>query len=292
MTWLQVHLTTGRHEAPVIERLLEELGALSVTLEDAGDEPLLEPGPGDHPVWAETVVTGLFEPGTDPEAVRQGVLSAASGQSIHRLETEVLEDRAWERAWMDDFRPMSFGGRLWICPSGFPPPEPGVATVYLDPGLAFGTGTHPTTRLCLEWLTGAGIAGKSVIDLGCGSGILAIAALKLGAASAIAIDHDPQALQATGENAEKNGVLDRLTIIGAEGPDRASVDIVVANILASTLIELEPLIRQWVRPGGRAALSGVLEEQGSAVEEAFSTDFKMTRRRRDGEWLLLSGQRR
>ena len=292
MAWLQVHLTTGKVEAPQIEGLLEALGALSVTLADAADEPLLEPRPGDHPVWAETVVTGLFEAGTDPEGLRRAILSAASERSIHRLETEVLEDRAWERAWMDDFHPMGFGGRLWVCPSGSSAPDPEAATVYLDPGLAFGTGTHPTTRLCLEWLAESDLKGKHLLDLGCGSGILAIAALKLGAATATAIDHDPQALQATSENAEKNGVLDRLTITGSAGPQQAPADILVANILAGTLIDLEPRIRQWVRPGGWMALSGVLEEQGNAVEQTYSTHFMMKRPRRDGEWLLLSGQRR
>lgn len=292
MAWLQIHLTTSSAEAEGLERLLEHLGALSITLRDAGDEPLLEPGPGEQPVWSQTVVTGLFEASTDPEALRAAILAAAGEGRPLRFRAEQLADRAWERAWMDGFRPMRFGDRLWICPRGQRPPDPKAVTVELDPGLAFGTGTHPTTRLCLEWLAGTDLAGREVIDLGCGSGVLAIAALKLGARRVTAVDHDPQALLATRENAEANGVLDRLAVAERIAGTQPPVDILLANILAATLVNLEPEMARCVKPGGRVALSGILRGQEGSVQDAFAPDFDRLASRADGEWLLLAGRRR
>ncbi len=290
--WLQVHITVNKDEAPFIELLLENLGALSITLGDAGDEPLLEPKPGDSPLWRATRVSGLFPVSRDPDQLEHTIrTSLTHGQRIE-LKMEQLADQPWERCWLDAFHPMRFGQRLWICPDGRLPDQPDAVVVELDPGLAFGTGTHATTALCLEWLDGAELDGKRVMDFGCGSGILAIAALRLGAHRAIAVDHDPQALQATRDNAEKNGVLEKLEIYGVEEIPDLMNDILVANILAAPLIELEPILSSRVRKGGEIVLSGILREQGDDVLEAYQQRFLMSSPMEREEWLLLHGRRR
>jgi ribosomal protein L11 methyltransferase len=212
---------------------------------------------------------------------------------------EAVADRAWEREWLKDFKPMRFGRRLWVCPGGQRPAagEAGIDTVLveLDPGLAFGTGTHATTALCLDWLDSGSdswLGGASVIDYGCGSGILAVAALKLGAVRAVAMDIDPQALIATRENAERNGVLEKVQVTGARDCGGATVDVLLANILAGPLIELAPQLAERVRPGGRIALSGLLLEQADAVTAAYRPWFDIgLTGARDG-WGVLTGCRR
>ncbi|MES9878249.1 MAG: 50S ribosomal protein L11 methyltransferase [Candidatus Sedimenticola sp. 4PFRAG1] len=289
MPWLQAHLITDKHSAPLIELLFEELGALSVTLGDAADEALLEPGPGESPLWQQTRVTGLFSGDTDSDTLRSAINQALNRDASRGLNLEILEDQAWERAWLDAFRPMQFGNRLWICPNGQPPGEPNAVVVELDPGLAFGTGTHPTTALCLRWLDSQPLQGSTVIDFGCGSGILAVAALCLGAAKAIAIDHDPQALEATRANAEKNGVQERLEIYSSsEAPD-VKADILLANILAGVLIELEPTLANHVKPAGGVALSGILAEQATDVNTAYSGNFQLNPPQQLDDWVLLEG---
>ncbi len=289
MPWLQAHLITDKHSAPLIELLFEELGALSITLGDAADEALLEPGPGESPLWQQTRVTGLFSGDTDSDTLRSAINQALNRDTSRGLNLEILEDQAWERAWLDAFRPMQFGNRLWICPNGQPPGEPNAVVVELDPGLAFGTGTHPTTALCLRWLDSQPLQGSTVIDFGCGSGILAVAALCLGAAKAIAIDHDPQALEATRANAEKNGVQERLEIYSSsEAPD-VKADILLANILAGVLIELEPILANHVKPAGRVALSGILAEQATDVNAAYSGNFQLNPPQQLDDWVLLEG---
>lgn len=291
MSWLQIHLITDKERAPLIELLFENIGALSVTLGDAADEALLEPAPGESPLWRQTRVSALFRGDSDADALRSAIAQTLGQDTGAELSMEVLEDQAWERAWLDAFRPMRFGRRLWVCPDGQQPPVDDAVIVALDPGLAFGTGTHPTTALCLQWLEGRELREREVIDFGCGSGILAVAALKLGAARAIAIDHDPQALEATQANAEKNGVAGRIGIhTGGYRPARPA-PLLVANILAGTLIELEPVLAGLVEPGGHIALSGILAEQADQVSACYRADFEMEPPRQLDDWILLEGRR-
>jgi ribosomal protein L11 methyltransferase len=292
MAWIQIHLTTDKQTAPLAELLLEGMDALSVTMEDAADEPMLEPAPGETPIWSRTRVTGLFPEESNPEGLCHQIQQQLASTSIFNLEAVRLADQVWERVWLDDFHPMQFGKRLWIAPDGQLPKDPKAITVQLDPGLAFGTGTHPTTALCLTWLDQAQIAGKAVIDFGCGSGILSIAALLLGANNVVAIDHDHQALQATADNAEKNQVQQGLTVLHSEQPLEAVADITLANILASTLIELEPLFARHTRSGGQIILSGILEEQTDSVITAFADDFEIQLPVIQDGWVLLHGLRR
>ncbi len=292
MSWIQAHLTTEKSNTPLIELLFESLGALSITLGDAEDDPQLEPKPGELPLWQQTRITGLFAGDTNADDLRSQIDQALKREASSGLQLEVLEDQVWERAWMDNFHPMKFGEHLWVCPNGELPDEADAVIIELDPGLAFGTGTHPTTSLCLQWLDQQALNGKTVIDFGCGSGILAIAALKLGADRVIALDHDPQALEATEDNARKNGVFERLTVARSIDPAQTSTDILLANILAGTLIELEPLLASLTRTGGKAALSGILAEQTESVSQAFNSDFNMLKPVQQQEWILLEGVRK
>ena len=293
MPWLQLVLNVDQAQASLTEAALEAAGALAVTLGDAGDDPQLEPPPGTMPLWQGVRVTALFDDDAASAARVQGLAAALAPQCLTPPQVESLADRAWERVWLDEFRPTRFGRRLWVCPQGQPAPDPEAIVVDLDPGLAFGTGHHPTTALCLEWLDGAELAGQNVLDYGCGSGILAIAALKLGAAWAIAVDHDPQAHQATGDNAAANGVADRLSVcLPAELPALASrlpVDLVVANILAGPLVELAPVLLGSLRPGGRLALSGVLTEQVPGVSAAYGGAVALDPVRVREDWALIAG---
>ena len=269
MSWLQAHVCTDLANAEQAEAALALAGAVSVTLADAADAPVLEPAPGQTPLWAQVRVTGLFDAAPGVDGLRSTLLSVLPSDGALRIEP--LEDQVWERTWLEHFHPMRFG-RLWVIPGGQSADlAVGDVTVELDPGLAFGTGTHPTTALCLDWLGSLDLAGLRVIDVGCGSGILAIAALRLGAAHAAAIDHDPQALLATRENAARNGVAGRLTVLGTDAPPPAAADVVVANILAGTLVALAPRITAMVRPGGLLALSGVLAEQVEDVASAYAS---------------------
>ena len=290
MPWIQTHLVVDKSRAPEIEALFESLGALSVTLGDAGDEPMLEPAPGETPLWQATRVSGLFPGETDTDGLRAAIAGALSRELGGALEIERLADRDWERAWLERFRPMRFGRRLWIRPGGQPIDDPHAVAVDLDPGLAFGTGTHPTTALCLEWLDGAELTGREVIDFGCGSGILAIAALRLGARHAVGLDHDPQALRASRDNARRNGVAERLTLHGADARP-APASLVLANILANVLIELQPRLCALVAPGGELVLSGILAEQAEQVMAAYRGGLQFSEpRERDG-WVLLHARR-
>jgi ribosomal protein L11 methyltransferase len=237
---------------------------------DAADQPVLEPAPGETPLWPHVRVTGLFDDAGGAAALQNHLRTALGPGLSNAVRIEPLADQVWERTWLDHFHPMRFGRRLWVVPGGQTRDlNAGDVAVELDPGLAFGTGTHPTTALCLEWLDGLDLAGRRVIDVGCGSGILAIAALKLGATHAVAIDHDPQALLATRENAARNGVAERLAVLGTDAPGPAPADVVVANILAGTLIALAPRIAAMVARGGRLALSGILADQAEGVLAAY-----------------------
>ncbi len=291
MPWLQAHLEVEKSRAPLVELLFEQLGALSITLEDARDEPMLEPPPGAMPLWRDTRVTGLFEGATDADHLRARIDAALNLENSRNLSLEILEDQAWERAWLDHFQPMRFGRKLWICPTGREIDQPDATIIHLDPGLAFGTGTHPTTALCLEWIDGTDLQDKSVIDFGCGSGILAIAALKRGARQAIAVDHDPQALVATRSNARRNGVSERLTTLAADEFHPQETDVVLANILANVLIDLSALIRSLVSPGGQLLLSGVLQDQADQVIQAYAPDIGFEPPAVLEGWVRLQGLR-
>lgn len=292
MPWLQLSLTAGNDLAPAIEGLFEDLGALSVTYGDAANQPLLEPVPGETRLWRHTRITALFDMSADPDILQAVIHNAIEQDAFRDLEFQPLEDRVWERTWLDDFRPMRFGRRLWVCPDGQRPDQPDAVIVDLDPGLAFGTGTHPSTALCLGWLDGVSLTGKRVLDYGCGSGILAIAAALLGAASVTAVDYDPQALEATRNNAAKNAVQDRIVTLTPEQTPSETFDLVLANILAGTLIELAPQLRPLVSAGGHLALSGILAEQAESVAAVYRDEFEMRAPVVEGEWMLLHGLRR
>ena len=269
MAWHQLSVVTDEQTAPELSDFFSELGAVSVTYSDAEDEPVYEPAIDQTQIWSNTRVTALFELDADPDIVQTLVINQFVGQPLLQWQVELIQDQAWERAWMEHFHPMQFAGKLWVCPSGQEVHESGQVCMTLDPGLAFGTGTHPTTALCLEWLAGHDLTGKVMIDYGCGSGILAVAALLLGAKHAHGVDIDPQALTATEYNAEKNKVLDRISYYLPEQFAIEHAEIVVANILAKPLIELVKPIAGLVKPGGKLILSGILNEQAESVAEAY-----------------------
>lgn len=283
--------TTGAQAEELGDALIEN-GAVSVTFQDTHDNPVFEPLPGETRLWGDTDVIGLFDAETEMSDVIAGLEQHPLLGSDFHHKIEQIEDKDWEREWMANFHPMRFGQRLWICPSWRDVPDPDAVNVMLDPGLAFGTGTHPTTALCLAWLDGLDLAGKTVIDFGCGSGILAIAALKLGAAQAIGIDIDPQAIQASRDNAERNGVSDRLSLyLPHQQPDNLSADVVVANILAGPLRELAPLISVLPKSGGHLGLSGVLASQADSVCEAYAETFALDPVAEKEEWCRITGIR-
>ncbi|RQM67317.1 50S ribosomal protein L11 methyltransferase [Aeromonas enteropelogenes] len=290
MPWIQIRINATAKTADKVSNMLLGRGAQAVTFMDAKDVPVYEPMPGETPLWGETEVMGLFDAETDPAptiAFFQQIFGEDVGYKV-----EQLEDKDWVREWMDHFHPMQFGERLWICPSWRDVPNPDAVNVMLDPGLAFGTGTHPTTALCLQWLDGLDLAGKTVVDFGCGSGILGIAALKLGAARVIGIDIDPQAIQASRDNAERNGVAGQIELyLPAEQPEGLLADVVVANILAGPLRELAPLIAGLGKPGSLMALSGVLESQAPELETIYGQWFEMDPTAVKEEWCRLSGRK-
>ena len=290
MAWLQIHIPSDAARTESLQDLLAELGANAVTCTDAADQPLFEPPPGATPLWQETVITALFESDTDPDLLRAAIESAAGALADYRH--ELIEDQPWERAWMADFHPMQFGKRLWIVPSWSEAPDPQGVNLKLDPGLAFGTGTHETTSLCLEWLDGADLNGRTVLDFGCGSGVLAIAALLLGASQADGCDLDPQALLASQDNAATNGVADRLRCYLPEAMPEASYDLVLANILAGPLVELAPLLTRYCRPGADLVLSGILAEQSEEVLAAYGDDFELSAVAQKNDWVRIHGVRR
>jgi ribosomal protein L11 methyltransferase len=291
MPWIQIRLYATAKNANKLSNMLMGLGAQAVTYMDAQDNPVYEPLPGETKLWGETQVTGLFDAEEDPAPIIAFFQRHFGKQMPYKVEQ--LEDKDWVREWMDHFHPMQFGERLWICPSWRDVPDPDAVNVMLDPGLAFGTGTHPTTALCLQWLDSIDLTGKTVVDFGCGSGILAIAALKLGAARVIGIDIDPQAIQASRDNAERNGVADKLELFLPEDqPAGLKADILVANILAGPLRELAPLMNDLVRPTGLLALSGVLETQAVELEQIYGQWFEMDTTAVREEWCRLSGTKR
>jgi ribosomal protein L11 methyltransferase len=267
------------------------LGATAVSLGDAGDAPVLEPAPGETPLWPAVRLRAIFPVTIDPQ-IAAATLAAVLALPPADVGIEFVPDRDWEREWLKDFRPMRFGRRLWVCPDGQPPGGPAEAVLELDPGLAFGTGTHPTTALCLEWLDGAIRGGERVLDYGCGSGILALAAVKLGAREAAAFDIDPQALHATRENAAKNGLAARIAVAGYASDIAGRFDVVLANILSGPLIGLAPALAPRTRSGGALVLAGMLARQADEVAQAYRPWFDIGPAAEREGWTLLVGRRR
>lgn len=290
MSWLQLHLPATKGNAVQIEAALEALGAISITLTDGADDPIFEPPPGATPLWQQTIVTALFEPTTSCKQLLENARQITL-LPLDEYHCEQLDDQAWERAWMDDFKPMQFGQRLWVIPSTHQPPDAHAVNLLLDPGLAFGTGTHETTALCLEWIDGCDWSNKTVLDFGCGSGILAIAALLCGAQTAVGTDIDPQALLASEDNAKQNRVNNRLTLFLPDNMPNKPFDVLLANILAAPLIELASLLASHVKPGGDLVLSGILTSQANEVAQAYQPWFTMNPPDVRGDWVRITGKR-
>ena len=291
MPWIQLKINATDKNAESLGDVLSDSGALSVTFLDAKDNPVFEPMPGETLLWGDTDIVALYEGDADMVQV-MAFLNAEFGKDF-RYKLEPLEDKDWVREWMDQFHPMKFGKRLWICPSWRDVPDPSAVNVMLDPGLAFGTGTHPTTALCLAWLDGLDLEGKTVVDFGCGSGILAIAALKLGAKRVVGIDIDPQAIIASKENAKRNGVEDKIELyLPQDQPSDIVGDVLVANILAGPLEELASLMQGLVKSGGPLALSGLLPSQAEKLRQVYSQWFDMAPATEQDEWIRLNGIKR
>ncbi|WP_434985828.1 50S ribosomal protein L11 methyltransferase [Vreelandella zhaodongensis] len=301
MPWLQLKAHVAPEQAELLEELLLAEGATAISLQDAHDNPVFEPERGTTPLWQDTILTGLYDNLEGVDAMLERLQSAWSSQlpdaPCPTIEYELLADRDWEREWMDDFTPLRMGQRLWIVPSWLAPPDENAVNLILDPGLAFGTGTHPTTALCLEWLDSLAVSGNlqdnSILDVGCGSGILAIAALKLGARHADGTDIDPQALQASRDNAERNHIQEQqLSLYYPEQLPDGLYPIVTANILAGPLVELAAMIAGHVAPNGRIALSGILANQADDVLNAYEAQGLIMDEPalREG-WVRLSGHR-
>jgi ribosomal protein L11 methyltransferase len=293
MPWIQIKLNaTDANAESIGDMLMEETGALSVTFLDAKDTPVFEPMPGETRLWGETDIVALYDAEIDTALVLKQIKASNMLEDGFAYKVEQLEDKDWEREWMENFHPMQFGERLWICPSWRDVPDPDAVNVMLDPGLAFGTGTHPTTSLCLEWLEGLDLQGKTVIDFGCGSGILAIAAIKLGAAKVIGIDIDPQAIIASKDNAGRNGVADQLELyLPQDQPADLQADVVVANILAGPLRELSGVIKSLIKPGGLLAMSGVLDTQAEDVANYYRDELQIEPITEMQEWCRIAGQK-
>ncbi len=287
--WKQVTLIANGDKAEEISDILFFLDAVSVTYQDAKDDPILEPLPGEQRVWPNTKVIGLFEKGTDTAPV-VSYLQHLYGDNFPIVAHD-LEDQDWVRAWMDNFKPIKCGKNLWITPS-WCETQDGI-NVILDPGLAFGTGTHPTTFLCLGFLDSLeNLAEKEVLDYGCGSGILAISALKLGAKKAYGVDIDPQALIASKDNAQRNQVEDKLELFDGASKQIPQCSIVLANILAGPLAQLEPNIAALCQSQGKLALSGILESQAQEVIDAYSKDFDIEYTKVKEGWVLIVATRK
>ena len=304
MAWQQLHLQCKKTNVDLAEALLLESGALSIMLDDAGDQPLFEPLPGESPLWDEVVLTGIFDATTEQgnrQALEQLSHDIAAQVDASRTWLSAVEDKDWEREWMTHYQPIECANNLWIVPEWLTPPNPEATNIIMDPGLAFGTGYHATTRLCLDWLTHEDLQDKVVIDYGCGSGILGIAALLLGARQVYAVDIDPQAVLATKQNAERNQVDERLLAFLPEEfndycaeNDVIPVDIIAANILAKPLIGLAPYFATLIAVQGRLVLAGLIESQTEQVIDAYQPYFALDPKhafttQEDHHWQRLSG---
>jgi ribosomal protein L11 methyltransferase len=290
MPWAEISLSLDREHVPLAEEVLTTHGALAVTLLDDAGEAVLEPAPGAVSLWPVVELRALFTEDANRAEVLDDLLRLPGIERPDAAAWRRVEDRNWESAWLDRFEPMRFGAHLWIVPTGMQAPDDPLACVlHQDPGLGFGTGRHPTTALCLEWIDGQDFAGRRVVDYGCGSGVLGIAAALKGARAVSCVDHDPQALIATADHAGRNGVADRITCLAPEQFPRQPVDVVLANILAEPLIELAPRLSGVLAPGARIVLSGVLAAQAAAVAAAYRPFVVgLARCEREG-WVRLDG---
>ena len=303
--WLEVTLQAKQQDVEALEDWLFESGALSVTLRDSEDDDdiahaVLEPVPGEVRLWDEVTLVGLFAQDSTPEQVQNALYLAAAitGLSVPVHRISMLGDREWERAWMDNFKPMQFGDRLWICPTEQAAPDSDAVTIRLDPGLAFGTGTHATTAQCLAWMGDktkeslTPFKGQSIIDYGCGSGVLAIAALMLGASEAWAVDIDEQAILATRTNAAQNSVVENIKVGQPDILGSVQVDVLLANILFKPLMSLADNLAQKVKPGGSLVLSGILEEQMEPLRLRYNDNFEFAQNQVQDGWALMTAVRR
>ncbi len=292
MPWLQIKFDSSPQQVDHVSDLLTGLGAAAVTFEDAADQPLFEPDPGETRLWNNTRIIGLFDANVDMPGIIEQLKQTLGKHAPQQIQVNPLEDKDWVRAWMDTFKPIRFGQNLWICPSWHTPDQPDATNVMLDPGLAFGTGTHPTTALCMEWLDANPPVGLEVVDFGCGSGILAIAAALLGAAHVAAIDHDPQAVLATNDNAEKNNVSDKVNALLPRQFADQPADLILANILANPLLELAPRFAELLKPGGQIVLSGILAEQAEQILQRYAEWFDLQSPTQQDDWVRIDGIRR
>lgn len=297
MPWVQITLSTDPSHSETIEDMLLLCGAGAVSLLDGADQPVFEPIKGTTPLWQDTRVMGLFEADIDEESLlnylKNGWQDAFPETPFPPHKLEILEDKDWVREWMDRFEPIQFGERLWVCPSWKPAPDPSAANLMLDPGLAFGTGSHPTTALCLQWIAQQDWQHKTVIDYGCGSGILAIGAILMGAEYVMGVDNDTQALTATKDNAQRNGIeADKIPVFLPEDTPTHPVDIMLANILAGPLIDMAARLAELTKQGGLIALSGILEHQADAVIDAYAPWFDMHTVTAIDEWVRIDGHKR
>jgi len=292
MAWHQISVITNENTALKLADFFSHLGAVSVTYMDAEDEPVYEPAIGETKIWSNTEVIALYEMDADPALIKSLVFTRFEKDGLHNWRDEHIEDQEWERAWMEYYKPMKFADKLWVCPTDQEQVEAGTVCLTLDPGLAFGTGTHPTTALCLEWLASHDLSGKTVIDYGCGSGILAVAAILLGAKIAHAVDIDEQALTATRDNALKNNVQDKIVCYLPEQFSPIQADLVLANILAKPLIDLSGQICTLLVSGGQLVLSGILQDQADSVMTAYQEQISFNPPTQQEDWIRLDGIKR
>jgi ribosomal protein L11 methyltransferase len=292
MAWWQFSLNCQASELEQVENLMMGLGAVSISLSDAGDEPIYEPLPGDNPVWQESIVAATFDGANDHEFLYQQLTSELPDHLAHGVRLKTLQDQDWNQAYKQHFHPLQCAPDLWIVPSWSEPPDPAATIIQLDPGLAFGTGSHPTTSLCLAWLGSSDIDDRRVIDFGCGSGILAIAAIKLGAQQVIAVDIDAQALTACQSNMAVNGLdCEQIRVMPPEELDESAVDLLIANILAGPLVRLAPRFAELVEPGGQILLSGILKTQLEDIQLAYQPFFNLDPPSYREDWVCISGNR-
>lgn len=292
MTWRQLSLTCQAAQLDEVEDLMMELGALSISLRDAHDEPIYEPLPGESPVWRESVVSATFARDSDPQEIAQRLLARLPPELASTVTEDSFQDRDWQQAYRQHFKPLQCAPKLWIVPTWSEPPDPDATIVRLDPGLAFGTGSHPTTALCLAWLAEQDLQNLRLIDYGCGSGILAIAAIKLGADRVLAVDIDEQALTACKSNMEVNAVTDaQIEVCLPAAAGATAVDLLMANILAGPLVDLVGQFAKLVNPGGKIVLSGILVSQLNDIQSAYSDFFALEPARQSGDWACIGGRR-
>jgi len=292
MAWHQISVITDENTAPQLADFFSHLGAVSVTYMDAEDEPVYEPAIGETKIWSNTQVIALYELDSDPDQIKNKIYAHFKDSHLQNWLYEAVDDQEWERAWMEYYKPMKFADRLWVCPTDQEQHEPGTVCLTLDPGLAFGTGTHPTTALCLEWLASHDLTHKTVIDYGCGSGILAVASVLLDAEIAYGIDIDPQAITATESNAAKNQVESKIHCYLPEQFTPFQADIVLANILAKPLIEMSEHICALVKTGGQLVLSGILFEQAEDVINTYQKYIIFNPLVQQEDWIRLDGVKR